>query len=115
MTDDFRWGNLPPDVPQTPYNRLKAALPFIRVAVEAAKHEVPDGEIGLGILVTRPDGSVKFTAAMSAENFASDLEEVLADSTKVRCVRCDGNGYGMQFANAEGECPDCHGTGVVRA
>lgn len=77
MSDDIRWGNLPEGVPQTAHARLTAVLPFIRVAIAAALEKVPNGQVGLGILVTRPDGSGEITAAMSAENFADDLEDVM--------------------------------------
>lgn len=53
---------------------LTSLLPFLRYAVEQAAKE---GEVGLGILSTKPDGNGRITARLNAPGFVEDLALLL--------------------------------------
>jgi len=41
---------------------LRDVLPFLRIAMEMAQLQEPGGEVGLAVVVTKPDKSGKITA-----------------------------------------------------
>jgi hypothetical protein len=61
---------------QEAVNRLKQALPHIRMAIEMAKLQEPQGEITLAICSKKPDGSGQLTAHFEGE-FLDDVARVL--------------------------------------
>lgn len=61
--------------------RLHQVLPLIRVAMEMAKLEVPDGELTLAIAVKKPDGTGKITAHFDGV-FLEDVAKVLGVADK---------------------------------
>lgn len=57
--------------------RLKAVMPHLVLAATMAGYQVPDGKIGLAIVVTRPDKSGQVVATFEIDNFLRDIETLV--------------------------------------
>jgi len=64
------------------FERLRGALPHMRLAIEMAQQEEPDGTVQLAIIAINPDGSGKMTAAFDYHDFFNDLAEILGLTTE---------------------------------
>jgi hypothetical protein len=69
--------------------RLILALPYINDAISFAKVQVPDGKIGLAVIITKPDGSGKVTATFNGEELLTDIVSLLGFNDMNELIKSD--------------------------